>query len=137
MAGELTAIEHLNACAVAAKNFINGMIGQLAGMVTDGLEELEEIKADKAQAVSITIPAEGWGNETSVANYPNYYDVQATGVTAADRASVTIAPNSQETAIACGLCPTNETLAGKIRIRAASIPKQSMAAEYWIEQGKE
>jgi len=59
------------------------------------------------------------------------------GVTAHDRATITIAPASIGTAASCKLCPTNETLAGKIRVRSVSVPAKSIAAEYWIEQGKE
>ena len=54
-----------------------------------------------------------------------------------DRADVMIAPTSLETARFCGMCLTSETFAGKIRVRAASIPAQAITAEYWIQDGKE
>lgn len=83
---------------------------------------------------TITIPTSGWGSD-STATYPKYYDIAVTGVTANDRASVDIAPASIGAAIACAMCPATETLAGKIRIRAASIPGTAMNANYWIEKG--
>ena len=61
----------------------------------------------------------------------------ATGVTARDRAAVAIAPAGIDVAVACGLCPTNETMAGKIRVRAKSVPAAEIAAEFWLMQGKE
>ena len=66
-----------------------------------------------------------------------HYDIAAEGVTASDRAEITIAPGSLGTAKACGLCATNETMAGKIRVRAINIPAEAISAEFWIEDGKE
>jgi len=83
---------------------------------------------------TVTIPTSGWGSDTTTA-YPKYYDITVTGVTADDRASVDIAPASMSAAIACAMCPATETLAGKIRIRAASIPSAAIAANYWVEKG--
>lgn len=90
----------------------------------------------KPSAASVTIPTTGWGSD-STAGYPAYYDITVAGVTVKDRANVTIAVGSLATAEACGMCPTNETLAGKIRIRAVSVPTAAISAEYWIEKGKE
>lgn len=87
-------------------------------------------------ATPITIPTSGWQSD-STAGYPKYYDISVTGITAKDRAEITISHSSLDTAKTCGLCPTNETLAGKIRVRAASIPTAAISAEYWIMDGKE
>ena len=92
-------------------------------------------KLDKTNAVAVSIPASGWGSDTSVAAYPKYYDLAVTGITAKDRASVYIAPTSIQTAKSCGICPTCETLAGKIRIRSAQIPSAAIAVQYWVEKG--
>ena len=51
--------------------------------------------------------------------------------------AITIAPGSLGTAKTCGLCATNETMAGIIRVRSTSIPAAEIAAEFWIEDGKE
>lgn len=85
-------------------------------------------------ATSVTIPTTDWASD-STATYPKYYDIAVTDVTASDRATVVIAPASMSTAVACGLCPVCETLAGKIRLRAVRVPTASMAATYWIEKG--
>lgn len=87
-----------------------------------------------ALTASVTIPASGWSSD-STATYPKYYDIAVTGVTDKDRASVDIAPAGMAAAVACGLCPVTETLADKIRIRAASVPSSSIAAKYWVEKG--
>jgi hypothetical protein len=42
-----------------------------------------------------------------------------------------------DAAKACGLCPASQTLAGKIRVRATTVPTAAIVAEYWIENGKE
>lgn len=90
--------------------------------------------AAKPLSGSVTIPTTGWGSDTT-ATYPKYYDIAVTGVTTSDRASVDIAPASFGTAVTCGLCPATETLAGKIRIRAASVPGAAMTASYFVEKG--
>ena len=101
------------------------------------MNEINDVKADKSDLTVITIPIVGWQGDQSVTDYPVYYDIADKRVTAKDRASVMIAPSSMGDAIACGMCPTCETMAGIIRIRAGSIPTTVISAEYWIEQGKE
>lgn len=128
-------LEQLRECAVQSKNYVLGSIGNIAGTVADALEAIDAAKADKTAAVPITIPVSGWASDND-ANYPKYYDIPVTGVTAKDRAEITIARGSIDTAISCGLCPVNETIAGKIRIRSISVPGSAISAEYWLEKGK-
>lgn len=135
--GKLTLTEHMRACAEAAKRFTNGLVAELAQTVTDAMQEMESVKADKQASVSITIPTTGWGIDEASESYPNYCDITVAGVTAKDRADIAIAPNSIDVAIGCGICPTNETLAGKIRVWARSVPTEAIAAEYRLNQGKE
>ncbi len=139
MADKLTTIKQLEACAAAAKNFTNDLVGEIAEATASAIEEIDTLKADKSAAVAFTIPnaSSSWVTDTSVADYPYYYEIPVLGVTANDYASIMIAPDSQTAAIACGLCPTNETLADKIKIRSKSIPAKAISAEYRIEQGKE
>lgn len=133
---KITVLEHLKACAEEAKDYTGGLVSKLAKTVTEAIEELEQAKADKAQSVAITIPATGWASDSG-GDYPHYYDIAAEGVTASDRAAITIAPGSLGTAKTCGLCATNETMAGKIRVRAIQVPAEAISAEFWIEDGKE
>jgi len=134
--GKSPLIEQLRACAAAAKNFAIGKVLEAAESMSSDLEEMETNKADKPTAVSCTIPTAGWEKDETE-GYPQYYDLPVPGVTARDRAEVTLAPSGLDTAAKCGMCQTCETLAGKIRLRAASVPAADIAAEYWIEQGKE
>lgn len=135
--GKMTRIEHLKACAEAAKRFTNGLVAELAQTVTDAMQEMDNVKADKQASVSITIPTTGWGIDEASDSYPNYCDIPVAGVTAKDRVDIAIAPDSMDTAIDCGLCPTNETQAGKIRVWARTVPAEAIAAEYRLSQGKE
>ena len=135
--GKMTRIEHLKACAEAAKRFTNGLVAELAQTVTDAMQEMENVKADKQDSVSITIPTTGWGIDEASESYPNYCDITVAGVTAKDRVDIAIAPGSMDTAIDCGLCPTNETQAGKIRVWARTVPAGAISAEYRLSQGKE
>lgn len=133
---KITVFEHLKACAEEARDYAGGLVAKLAKTATEAIEELEQAKADKAQSVAITIPATGWASDSG-GDYPHYYDITAEGVTANDRAAITIAPGSLGTAKTCGLCATNETMAGKIRVRAIQVPAEAISAEFWIEDGKE
>lgn len=135
--GKMTRIEHLKACAEAAKRFTNGLVAELAQTVTDAMQEMENVKADKQASVSVTIPTTGWGIDEASESYPNYCDITVAGVTAKDRVDIAIAPGSMDTAIDCGLCPTNETQAGKIRVWARTVPAGAISAEYRLSQGKE
>lgn len=130
------------------KNITLGQFKEQMRKADERLDDLETGKADKVSPVSITIPAEGWaseeiedtgedGEEEISTSYPYYYDLAVTGVTAKDRADITIARGSLDAAVNCGLCPTSETLEGKIRLRAVSVPTEEMAAEYWLQSGKE
>ncbi len=134
--GKMTVLGHLRACAEASRGFVAGLIGEVAGTVADALDTLDKEKADKLSATSFTIPATGWSSDTSVAEYPKYKDIAVAGVTAKDRATISITPGSMGTAKACGLCPASQTLAGKIRIRAAKVPAAAISAECWVEKGR-
>lgn len=127
--------KQLRDCAVAAKNYALAKMQEVIESASADLEALESGKADKPEAVSCTIPTSGWSSD-STKDYPQYYDIAVTGLTAKDRAEVTLAPSGLDTAVQCGMCQTCETLAGKIRLRAASVPASDIAAEFWIEQGK-
>lgn len=123
-------------------------VAALAESTAASLEEIDSLldgKQDKGSGIPVTIPAEGWamdeGDEDAGAadssSYPYYYDIPAAGVSALDRADVTITASSCDAATACGLCPASETLAGAIRLRAVTPPTEAMTAEYWLHSGKE
>lgn len=108
----------------------------LAEAVDQSLQEIEAALNDLPSAVPITLPTSGWLKDQTAA-YPYYYDIVVADITVLDRAEITIAPGSLGTVKACGLCPTNETLGGKIRVRSTTIPTTAISAEYWIAPGKE
>ena len=135
--GKLTYINHLKACAEAARNFTNGLVANLAQTVTEAMQEMEAAKADKQASVSLTIPKTGWSDDAASTSYPKYLDITVSSITAKDSVNIAISPSSMAVAIACGMCPTNETSAGKIRIRAKSVPSANIQAEYRLNQGEE
>ena len=132
----LTLTSQIKTALQKAKSYTASHISELAQATTELFEEVDAVKLDKPQAVAVSIPATGWQtDEAEDAAYPLYYDITAPGLTAVDIADVRIAPGSQPAAIACGLCATSETLAGVIRLRAASAPAEALAAEYVITKG--
>ena len=129
-------LDHMKALALRTKAYMSGHLATLAQEIVNSLEQMDAVKANKPLAVSVTIPTTGWQtDEAEDAAYPLYYDITVPGLTAVDIADVRIAPGSQPAAIACGLCATSETLAGMIRLRAASAPAEALAAEYVITKG--
>ncbi len=127
----VVSLQHLKSLALKAK----AQIAEVASTAVAAIEEVEELKADKTQEATATIATSGWGADDET--YPNFYDIAVAGVTAADEARVMLAPASVKTAVNCGMCPTCETLAGKIRIRTAQVPSSAISVKYRVEKGKE
>lgn len=107
-------------------------LAAFAELVTEGLCG----KRDNALCASCVLPIAGWVRDGHD-GYPYRLDVLVEGITARDRADVILEPSSQGTALKCALCPSCETLDGCIRFWAARIPAADIAAEYWIEKGRE
>lgn len=132
----LTLTSQIKTALQKAKSYTASHISELAQATTELFEEVDAVKLDKPQAVAVSIPATGWQtDEAEGAAYPLYCDISVSGLAPVDIADVRIAPGSQPAAIACGLCATSETLAGVIRLRAASAPTEALAAEYVITKG--
>lgn len=132
----LTLTSQIKTALQKAKSYTASHISELAQATTQLFEEVDAVKLDKPQAVAVSIPATGWQtDEAEDAAYPLYCDISVSGLAPVDIADVRIAPGSQPAAIACGLCATSETLAGVIRLRAASAPAEALAAEYVITKG--
>lgn len=111
-------------------------LGEEFSVFTELVTEELRGKRDNAWYAACVLPAAGWVRD-GPDGYPYRLDVLAEGITGRDRAEVVLEPSSQETALKCALCPSCETLDGRIRFWAASIPAADIAAEYWIEKGRE
>jgi len=101
------------------------------------LSTADRDKLDKLavpSGVNITVPTTGWDSDSSA--YPKYYDIAVSGVTNKDRADIIVAQASLDTIEKCGLYSITETLAGKIRIRATSVPTATISMQYWITKGQ-
>lgn len=107
-------------------------IAQVAEAAAGALDEMDKSKADKKIYASATIPTAGWV-ASGLTQYPFRYDLTARSVLAEDRVAVYIAPESMDTAIGCGLCPTNESLSRKIRFYSVKVPEKAINIEYAIE----
>lgn len=91
----------------------------------------------KGESIAVTIPTTGWVKDATYADYPYCYDIAVSGITAKDRVGITIAPGSLANAVACEICPTNNTMANKIRLWTKTVPTAAISAEYWLDQGEE
>jgi len=138
----IKAVRETSYAAVSGVFSLQENLQELSGHVTnafqytnEALTELDNGKAEKTDAVTFTIQIEGW-QEDEGSDFPYFYDFETRGVTDKDKATIIIAPEGITEAYNCGLCPTNETLEDRIRIRAAQIPEAEIPAQYWIEKGK-
>lgn len=151
----LVVLDALVAGAKAAKEFAVGLFSTFAQTTVNALKEMDAAKADKVNPVPFTIPTTGWEKDEDAAEpevpeepdiepgedvdrgantYPYYYDLAVEGVTAKDVAAIDFTPESGIIARDCGMCCECETIAGKIRIRSATIPEKGIAAEYRINK---
>lgn len=111
----------------------NTVVSELANATADGFDEVDDIlreKQDITAAVPFTIPADGWGKDETYPSY-FYYDFPISGLLDTDIVDVTASPESCEVAGAAGFIST-ESINGKLRLRAASIPTAAIKAQYHI-----
>lgn len=127
MSEKLTTLSQLRAVSQKSKD----RAAQVADAAAAALDEMDGVKADKTEFVSFSIPATGWKTDSSVPGYTNYIDIAISGLTAADYVAVDVAPASSTVARAANFV-TNESRAGILRLRAASVPTATISAQYHI-----
>ena len=125
MSEKLTTLSQLRAVSQKSKD----RAAQVADTAAAALDEMDEVKADKTEFVSFSIPATGWKTDSSVPGYTNYIDIAISGLTAADY--VDVVPASSAVARAANFVAT-ESRAGILRLRAASVPTATISAQYHI-----
>lgn len=127
MSEKLTTLSQLRAVSQKSKD----RAAQVADTAAAALDEMDEVKADKTEFVSFSIPATGWKTDSSVPGYTNYIDIAISGLTAADYVAVDVVPASSAVARAANFVAT-ESSAGILRLRAASVPTAAISAQYHI-----
>lgn len=127
MSEKLTTLSQLRAVSQKSKD----RAAQVADTAAAALDEMDEVKADKTEFVSFSIPATGWKTDSSVPGYTNYIDIAISGLTAADYVAVDVVPASSAVARAADFTST-ESMAGVLRLRAASVPSAAISAQYHI-----
>ena len=127
MSEKLTTLSQLRAVSQKSKD----RAAQVADAAAAALDEMDEVKADKTEFVSFSIPATGWKTDSSVPGYTNYIDIAISGLTAADYVAVDVAPASSAVARAANFVAT-ESRVGILRLRAASVPTATISAQYHI-----
>lgn len=127
----LTSTLHLKSALEKVKQYAGGHITALASAVTEAIEEMEGLKADKPEYVTFVIPVTGWQTDNTVPGYPHYIDIPVAGLTAADSVAVDVAPASTAVARAADFTAT-QSIAGAVRLRAASVPSAEISAQYHI-----
>lgn len=127
MSEKLTTLSQLRAVSQKSKD----RAAQVADTAAAALDEMDEVKADKTEFVSFSIPATGWKTDSSVPGYTNYIDIAISGLTAADYVAVDVVPASSAVARAANFVAT-ESRADILRLRAASVPTAAISAQYHI-----
>lgn len=127
MSEKLTTLSQLRAVSQKSKD----RAAQVADAAAAALDEMDGVKADKTEFVSFSIPVTGWKSDSSVPGYTKYIDIKVDGLTAADSVGVDVDPSSSAVARAADFTST-ESMAGVLRLRAASVPSAAISAQYHI-----
>ena len=125
----LTLTSQIKTVLQRVKTYSVGHIAELAQTVSNLLEEVDKVKADKPQYIDIIIPATGWQTDSTVTGYTHYLDIPVEDLTADDKVDVRVAPASKAVADAARFTAT-ESLAGVLRLRAANVPSAAITAQY-------
>src|SRR5699024_12561216 len=92
----LTLTSQIKTALARVRTYVATHIQELASTTADLFEEVDQMKANKPLAVSVTIPTTGWQTDsTEGAVYPQYYDIPVEGVTSKDIPQVCIARASE------------------------------------------
>ena len=125
----LTLTSQIKTVLQRVKTYSVGHIAELAQTVSNLLEEVDKVKADKPEYIDIIIPATGWKTDNTVPGYTHYLDIPVEDLTADDKVDVRVAPASKAVADAARFTAT-ESLAGVLRLRAANVPSAAITAQY-------
>lgn len=125
----LTLTSQIKTVLQRVKTYSVGHIAELAQTVSNLLEEVDKVKADKPEYIDIIIPATGWQTDSTVTGYTHYLDIPVEDLTADDKVDVRVAPVSKAVADAARFTAT-ESLAGVLRLRAANVPSAAITAQY-------
>ena len=136
-------IRNLGATGVPAlcghiKNLKN-IVYLIGNAFQDTMSEIEEAINDYPVASSISLSTEGWQEVTptdSMGEYEYYYDITFASVDASDLPIVSVAPTSLGISANCGLCQTCESLNGKIRMYAKTVPSDTISVSCWVIKGQ-
>ena len=125
----LTLTSQIKTVLQRVKTYSVGHIAELAQTVSNLLEEVDKVKADKPEYIDIIIPATGWQTDSTVTGYTHYLDIPISNLTENDEVAVTVVPASKAVADAARFTAT-ESLAGVLRLRAANVPSAAITAQY-------
>ena len=125
----LTLTSQIKTVLQRVKTYSVEHIAELAQTVSNLLEEVDKVKADKPEYIDIIIPATGWQTDSAVTGYTHYLDIPISNLTENDEVAVTVVPASKAVADAARFTAT-ESLAGVLRLRAANVPSAAITAQY-------
>ncbi len=131
---KVTTLAHLKDLADRNIQHTDNLVAELAEAVADVVEEVNQIKADKASAAAFTIETTNW-SASGYADYPYAWTYTISDLTTYDSVTITVTPESIDTAMECGLCPTCKSDEATLTIYAAAVPSASISAEYYVVKG--
>lgn len=85
---------------------------------------------------AFTLAVSAWmENSSETSEFVYYADIEVSGLTANDYAEVNFTRTSQSVIANADLCPSGDTMSGKIRIYAKNVPATSVSGEYVVTKG--
>lgn len=103
------------------------------GVIGDGNTELY---VPRAVSTPFTIAKSAWTKSNSeTSEFVYYADIAVSGLTVYDYAEVNFTRASQSVISEANICPSGDTMAGKIRLFAEEIPTEAISGEYLVTKG--
>lgn len=85
---------------------------------------------------AFTLATSAWvKNSSETSEFIYYADITVSGLTANDYAEVNFTRTSQSVIANADLCPSGDTMSGRIRIYAKNVPATSVSGEYVVTKG--
>ena len=112
-----------------------GQLKSALNVIDAGLDAKLDLPVVVSATVGTTQGNSGtgvWVTDNTFSDLPYHYDIADENVLATDIATVTVSPANLGEAAACGLCHTNQTLAGVIRLYSKAVPTTNLSIEYTL-----
>lgn len=110
----------------------NITLKQLENFAERADERLDALELNATKSYTLTIPANGWTNDSGDAEFPYQCKLTVDGVTSASRADAVLDSGSVAIASDCGVCAASETADNTVIFTSRTAPTASLTGVLYI-----